>query len=54
MVSEDEFRKQYLTPVWDLNTPHPWIKKATIPTGPIPDSFDWRDHNAVTPVKNQV
>ena len=27
---------------------------ADIPDVDIPTAYDWRDHNAVTPVKNQV
>ena len=27
---------------------------ADIPKVDLPTAFDWRDHNAVTPVKNQV
>ena len=27
---------------------------ADIPDVDIPTAFDWRDHNAVTPIKNQV
>ena len=55
-MTEMEFRKTYLTPVWKTNQrgflrPAP---PANPNNDPIPDSFDWRDHNAVTPVKNQV
>lgn len=55
-VSEEEFRKHYLTPKWDQKTPRPWMvpaKPANPQNDPIPKGFDWREHGAVTEVKNQ-
>ena len=49
----EEFTKTHLTPRWDLSYDRR-LKPATIPTDTPPTSFDWRQHNVVTHVKNQV
>ena len=49
----EEFSKTHLTPRWDLSYDRR-LKPATIPTDTPPTAFDWRQHDVVTHVKNQV
>lgn len=50
-LTEKEF-KRYVGKEWDLNA-NKDMKKAHIWMKDIPEAYDWRDHNAVTEVKNQ-
>jgi cathepsin F len=50
-----EFKSKYLGLNTNLHKKSKMVmKQAAIPDIKVADEFDWRDHNAVTPVKNQV
>ena len=38
---------------WDISQ-NRFLEEATIPVTDAPDAYDWRDHDAVSEVKNQV
>jgi len=50
-LSPSEFKAKYLTHKRNSNTPLNYINIPT--SSDIPQSFDWRDKGAVTPVKDQ-
>lgn len=52
-LTEEEFRSTYLNPLLSQWTLHQPMKPAAPAKGPAPASWDWRDHGAVSSVKDQ-
>jgi cathepsin F len=51
-LTQEEFQKTYLPRRWDTQYDDR-MKPAEIPRESAPDTYDWRQHTAVTSVKNQ-